>query len=170
MPHGENGLKDTINRIEQSMAMRYPKKEYLIVDSGKNILYIKTGGDTLRQAMVSCGSGAVLEDPESQRRWVFNTPRGFFKITSKLANPAWIKPDWAYVEEGEPLPDDPGHRVEMGALGDYALGLGDGYFIHGTLYTTLLGKNVSHGCIRMGKEDLEAVFNAVEIGTPVFIY
>ena len=38
-------------------------------------------------------------------------------------------------------------------MGDYALGIGSGYFIHGTLYKRLLGRNVSHGCVRLGDED-----------------
>jgi len=45
--------------------------------------------------------------------------------------------------------------VEAGVLGDYALGFGQGYFIHGTLYTRLLGRNVTHGCIRVADKDLE---------------
>ena len=61
-------------------------------------------------------------------------------------------------------------RIEAGTLGDYALGFGDGYFIHGTLYTRLLGRNVTHGCVRVGDEDLKAVFRAVSIGTKIYIY
>lgn len=159
-----------IDRIEKSLAIRFPTDEYLMVDSRSNTLYLKRGGSTLLESLVSCGSGDTLEDPESGRTWVFNTPRGFFKITSKMVDPDWIKPDWAFIEEGEPVPDDPSQRFESGALGDYALGFGNGYFIHGTLYTTLLGKSVSHGCIRMGEDDLETLFASVDIGTPVFIY
>jgi L,D-transpeptidase YbiS len=42
--------------------------------------------------------------------------------------------------------------------------------IHGTLYERLLGRSVTHGCIRLGKEDLRKVFGAVPIGTPIYIY
>jgi len=167
---GEEYRRKTIDRIEESLAMRFPGNEYLMVDSRQNVLYLKRDGETLCESIVSCGSGDTLEEPESGRSWVFSTPRGFFRITSKMVNPDWIKPDWAFIEEGRPVPDDPGQRFESGALGDYALGFGNGYFIHGTLYPTLLGKSVSHGCIRMGKEDLEALFETVDIGTPVFIY
>ena len=47
------------------------------------------------------------------------------------------------------VPTNAADRVEQGVLGEYALGFGKGYFIHGTLYTRLLGKNVTHGCIRL---------------------
>ncbi len=55
-------------------------------------------------------------------------------------------------------------------LGEYAVGIGRGYFIHGTLYSRLLGRNVSHGCVRLGDEDLRALVRATEIGTRVIIY
>ncbi|MCX5914317.1 MAG: L,D-transpeptidase, partial [Deltaproteobacteria bacterium] len=60
-------------------------------------------------------------------------------------------------------------RVEPGMLGDYALGFGDGYFIHGTLYTRLLGKNITHGCIRVGDRDLKTLYQSAPLGTKVFI-
>jgi len=61
-------------------------------------------------------------------------------------------------------------RIEKGVLGDYSLGFGNGYFIHGTLYTRLLGRNVTHGCIRVGDEDLRKVFTTAGIGTKIIIF
>jgi len=87
-----------------------------------------------------------------------------------LADPIWIKPDWAFIEEGEKIPKDFDERIDYDSLGEYGLGFGDGYFIHGTLYTRLLGRNVTHGCIRVGDEDLIIVSRAVSIGTKIFIY
>ena len=55
-------------------------------------------------------------------------------------------------------------------MGDYALGLGRGYFIHGTMYKRLLGRNVSHGCVRLGDEDLKLLYTSIPIGTRVIIY
>ncbi len=84
--------------------------------------------------------------------------------------PVWRKPDWAYVEEGEPLPERDGDRMEYGVLGSFALGIGDGYYIHGTLYTRLLGQNVTHGCIRLSEPDLNKLVDLAPLGTPVFIF
>jgi L,D-transpeptidase YbiS len=42
--------------------------------------------------------------------------------------------------------------------------------IHGTLYTRLLGRSVTHGCIRLGAEDLQAVWDAVPVGSSVYIF
>jgi len=147
-----------------------PRDHYIVIDSGKNILYLKKW-DTIRlEAVVSCGSGNVLQEPDGKRRWVFDTPKGAFIVTSKIKDPSWIKPDWAFIEEAKSIPENPQARVEEGVLGDYALGFGDGYFIHGTLYTRLLGRNVTHGCIRVGDQDLKKLFMEVTIGTPIFIY
>ena len=102
---------------------------------------------------------------------MFETPKGALSIKGKITDPVWRKPDWAFVEEGLPIPvaDDPS-RYEYGVLGDYALALGHGYLIHGTLYKRFLGQPVTHGCIRMNDEDLEAVYKTLPIGAKVFIY
>ena len=96
--------------------------------------------------------------------------RGRFEVLSKAQNPVWRKPDWAFVEEGEPIPKNPADRLDYGALGEYALYFGHGFMIHGTLYERLLGRAVSHGCIRVGRDDLRKVYAAAPIGTPIYIY
>jgi lipoprotein-anchoring transpeptidase ErfK/SrfK len=156
--------------LERRIKMLAPRGIHIMVDSGNNVLYLMKGQEILRQVVISCGSGSILEEPGGRRRWVFDTPRGEFYVKSKVRNPDWIKPDWAFIEEGEKIPKDKRERVESGVLGDYALGFGDGYFIHGTLYTRLLGRSVTHGCIRVGDEDLKAIFEKASIGTKIFIY
>jgi L,D-transpeptidase YbiS len=142
---------------------------YIVVDTADNLLYLKDGPRTLLKATISAGSGSLLIDPSGKRKWIFETPRGEFTIQSKIVKPTWYKPDWAFIEEGKPIPKNVKDRVEAGVLGDYGLGFGDGYFIHGTLYTRLLGKNITHGCIRVGDEDLKTLFQSVPLGTKVFI-
>jgi lipoprotein-anchoring transpeptidase ErfK/SrfK len=147
-----------------------PKSVYIVIDSARNTLTLKKGSEVLRTAVISCGSGSILEEPGGKRTWVFDTPRGEFQVKSKLVDPTWVKPDWAFIEEGQEIPKKQEERLENGVLGDYALGFGAGYFIHGTLYTRLLGRSVTHGCIRVGDEDLKAVFRAASIGTRIYIY
>ena len=112
----------------------------------------------------------MLDAGEGQK-WIFKTPKGELRILGKIVNPVWIKPDWAFIEESLPVPsrNDP-DRYERGSLGDYALKLGDGYMIHGTLYQRFLGLPVTHGCVRMGDEDLKIVYNNLEIGSKVYIF
>ena len=165
------GLRAKQAALRQKLAQQAPDDVYFVVDTARNRLYVKRRDEVLLEAVASTGSGTILDDPgRAGARWVFDTPRGEFAIQSKVANPVWIKPDWAFVEEGLEVPKDPGQRVEAGILGEYALGFGKGYFIHGTLYTRLLGKNVTHGCIRLKDDDLRTVFKLAKIGTQVLIF
>ena len=156
--------------IKKRIQTLFPKGLYISVDTASNILYLKEGYRILLAATISAGSGSILKNPADDRKWVFETPRGEFTVLSKFTKPTWIKPDWAFIEEGKSIPKNFVDRVEEGMLGDYALGLGDGYFIHGTLYTRLLGKNITHGCIRVGDQDLRTLYKTVPLGTKVFIF
>ena len=60
--------------------------------------------------------------------------------------------------------------IEEGVLGDYALKLGDGYMIHGTIWQRYLGLPVTHGCVRLNDADLEAVYKSLDKGAFVYIY
>jgi L,D-transpeptidase ErfK/SrfK len=156
--------------VQKKILALPPKTVYIVVDSAQNILYLKKGSETIRKAVVSCGSGSILEEPGGQRKWVFDTPRGEFFVKSKITDPTWVKPDWAFIEEGKEVPKKQEERLESGVLGDYALGFGSGYFIHGTLYTRLLGRSVTHGCIRVGDADLKAIYLASAVGTKIYVY
>lgn len=156
--------------LERQLQRLAPVGLNLVIDTAGNRVYLRRGEKIEAEMLASCGSGNTLEDPNGGRRWVFDTPRGQFTIQSKLTNPLWMKPDWAFIEEGQAIPADPAERAEPGMMGDYALGLGQGYFIHGTLYTRLLGRNVSHGCVRLGDSDLERLYRNLPIGTRVLIF
>ncbi|MGB5158461.1 L,D-transpeptidase [Desulfobacterium sp. N47] len=163
-------LKAKNSALKQKLGSFNPNGVYIVIDTGLNRLYLKRGSKTIQEAIVSCGSGNILKDPSGKRQWVFDTPMGEYHVKSKKISPVWTRPDWAFIEEGEAIPKDPSQRIEKGVLGDYALGFGNGYFIHGTLYTRLLGRNVSHGCIRVGDKDLKTIYNAAELGTRIFIF
>jgi L,D-transpeptidase YbiS len=169
-PRSSKFLKSENAALEKKLQILGPRGLYIVIDTAENVLYLKEGIKTSLKATVSAGSGSLLVEPSGTRRWIFDTPRGEFTIKSKFVNPAWVKPDWAFIEEGKPIPKNPKDRVELGMLGDYALGFGDGYFIHGTLYTRLLGKNITHGCVRVGDEDLKIVYKTASLGTKVLIF
>ncbi|MFM8552853.1 MAG: L,D-transpeptidase [Nitrospiraceae bacterium] len=157
--------------LKRQLAQLAPDGHYIVVDTARNKLLVKRRDDVVLDAVASTGSGTILDAPgKPGTRWVFDTPRGEFKVQSRLTNPVWVKPDWALLEEGLGVPTEPAQRLEPGTLGDYALGFGKGYFIHGTLYRRLLGKNVTHGCIRLSDEDLRTVYRLSKIGTAVMIF
>ncbi|HAD05146.1 MAG TPA: L,D-transpeptidase [Desulfuromonas sp.] len=163
-------LRSANESLQRKIRGLAPKGPYIVIDTAGNRVFLRQGEATLREMVASCGSGNVLEDPVGGRRWVFETPRGEFQVRSKVIDPIWIKPDWAFIEEGEPIPAKSSERAEPGMMGDYALGLGRGYFIHGTMYKRLLGRNVSHGCVRLGDDDLKHLFEKSPIGTRVMIF
>lgn len=148
-----------------------PRGVYIVIDQTQNRLYLRRNDETLLQAVCSAGSGMVLkESGGKQREWVFDSPRGRFEVLSMRRNPVWSKPDWAFVEESQPIPTNRSERLDFGSLGEYALYFGNGYMIHGTLYERLLGRAVSHGCIRVGRDDLRKVWANANLGTQIFIY
>jgi L,D-transpeptidase ErfK/SrfK len=178
LPAGDRDLKVFVSRLERRskelnarLRATAPRGVYIVIDQTQNRLYLKRDDETLLDARCSAGSGMVLKESGGKKReWVFDTPRGRFEVLTLLRDPAWLKPDWAFVEDGQPIPSNPADRIETGSLGEYALYFGNGYMIHGTLYERLLGRAVSHGCIRVGRDDLRKVWANARIGTRIYIY
>lgn len=143
---------------------------YIVVDTENNRLTLRRGGKILLTAVVGTGSRQFIEE-ETGRNWYFESPLGSLTVLGKERNPVWIRPDWSYVEENMPVPavNDP-DRIVRDVLGKYAFILGNGYKIHGTKYTELLGTHFTHGCISVGDKDLERLYKTVKIGTKVYIY
>jgi lipoprotein-anchoring transpeptidase ErfK/SrfK len=141
-----------------------------VINTTDNRFNLYRNKKLIREGFCSSGSYKMLQTQEG-RSWIFKTPKGKFWIQGKITNPTWRRPDWAFVEEGLPIPsaDDPS-RYEYGVLGDYAMALGEGYLIHGTIYKRFIGMPVTHGCVRLGDEDLKTIFNTLSIGSKVFIF
>jgi L,D-transpeptidase YbiS len=171
-PSDPGKLRNSNNSLAKRLAAlaAKPDEPYVVVDSALNRVYWRQGGTVLREMIASCGTGNVLEDPTSGRKWVFETPRAALRVIGKKAAPVWMKPDWAFIEEGEKIPKDGSGRAEPGVMGDYAVAIGDGYYLHGTLYKRLLGRNVSHGCVRLGDDDIEFIYKTTKIGTRVILF
>jgi len=100
----------------------------------------------------------------------WSTPEGVTKVVSREKNPTWrpgpgVRKE--HQDDNDPLPaaippgpDNP--------LGKYKFTLGwPEYLIHGTNKPYGVGLRSSHGCIRLYPEDIEKLFNAVPLGTPV---
>jgi len=172
LPAGDalEALRTENTRLARSLRNKIPGEAYIVVDSMNNRVYLKRGEVIELEAIASTGSSKILRDPASDRVWVFNTPRGEFSVREERRNPVWIRPDWAFIEEGLPIPRTTAERAEKGSLGEHGLYFGDGYIIHGTLYERLLGRSVSHGCIRLGRDDLRQVAAAAGVGTRIFIF
>jgi lipoprotein-anchoring transpeptidase ErfK/SrfK len=147
-----------------------PRQPYLVVSSSDNEFQIRNGKKELHHGVCSTGSFILLKAAD-KRQWIFQTPRGMYRVQVKVEAPVWRMPDWAFIEEGLPVPpSNSSERYEYGVLGEYALAFGNGYLVHGTLYQRFLGMPVTHGCIRLGDEDLREVYQAMDLGSKIFIY
>lgn len=167
----QKAISEEVQGLRRKLSGKLKNQLHILVDAKANKLYLKKGFKLLLEADVSVGRGGTLRDKKTGRTWEFVTPRGEFRVIGKGENVKWRKPDWAYVESGEvpPPPEDESRFVE-GELGAYVLNLGDGYLIHGTKKEDLLGRPASHGCVRVGAEDLEKLYAQVPVGTRVFIF
>ena len=170
LPENSKQASQELEKARALLAKTKPAKPYIVIDTHANSLYLRTEDSILFKGTCSTGSGGELIDSLTGRKWSFATPRGVFKVTSKLADPWWRKPDWAFLEDNEPIPSDPNERLDPEMLGAFAMGFGDNYYIHGTIYERLLGVSVTHGCVRLGSEDLKKLYDKVPIGTPVYIF
>ncbi len=87
------------------------------------------------------------------------SPVGIYQIVNSIADPTWYT-------KGKIVP--PG---KSNPLGTRWLGLSrKGYGIHGTNRPDSIGRNASHGCIRMRNREIEELFRMVAIGDQVELY
>lgn len=160
-----------VAKLQKQLEGYTPTNAYLIVNTSDNHFYLYKGKKLLRDGVCSTGKNEKLVSAERKYEHMFYTPFGVRKVLRKSPNPVWKKPDWAFIEDGLPIPspNDPS-RWEEGTLGKYKLEIGDGYMIHGTIYKRRMGMSVTHGCVRLLDDDLEAVYKAMEVGSKVYIY
>jgi lipoprotein-anchoring transpeptidase ErfK/SrfK len=159
-----------IQRLSRKYSAFTSGQSYIVINTTDNRFFLYQSKKLIREGFCSSGSYTMLQTT-GNKKWVFKTPKGKYWIQGKTTNPVWKKPDWAFVEEGLPIPPrDDFSRYEYGVLGDYALAIGDGYLIHGTIYKRFLGMPVTHGCVRLNDEDLEVIYKTLNIGSKVYIF
>jgi hypothetical protein len=165
-----NLMARDIERLSRKYNAYTSGQSYIVINTTDNKFSLYKNKKLVRGG--PCSTGKLLNlKTEKGKSWVFKTPKGKRSIQGKRTNPAWHKPDWAFIEEGIPVPPkDSPLRWEANVLGDYALDIGDSYMIHGTIYKRLMGMPVTHGCVRLYDEDLEVVFNTLSIGSKVYIF
>jgi lipoprotein-anchoring transpeptidase ErfK/SrfK len=163
-------LSKDIQRLSLKVNGFTSGQSYIVINTIENRFSLYTNKKLIREGFCSSGSYMMLQT-SGNKKWVFKTPKGKYWIHGKTTNPVWKRPDWSFVEEGSPIPSaNADSRYEYGVLGDYALALGDGYMIHGTIYKRFLGMPVTHGCVRLNDEDLKVIFNTLNIGSKVYIF
>jgi L,D-transpeptidase ErfK/SrfK len=114
----------------------------------------------------------VMTFPIGIGRVGWETPLGATTVTAKAKDPHWYVPlsvRQEHAELGDPLPSviPPGPE---NPLGHRVLKLDmPGYLIHGTNQPYGVGMRVSHGCVRLYPENIEYLYELVDIGETVII-
>ena len=127
----------------------------IIIYTRRKYLYLVLGNDRAKRYGIGVG------------RWGFKWS-GTEKITRMAEWPEWIPPEEMRQRE----PDLP-ERMPGGTdnpLGARALYLGNTlYRIHGTAQPWTIGTAVSSGCIRLRNQDVEELYEKVEVGSKVIV-
>ena len=71
----------------------------IVISITDNRLWYRVNDSVVFETRVATGSGKVLEKGPGGSRWKFETPRGRLKVLGKEEDPAWVPPDWHFVEQ-----------------------------------------------------------------------
>src|SRR3954470_3826540 len=89
---------DSLKALMSESPAEAANQPYIVVSMADHRLWYKQGKEVLFDAPVATGSGKELVGG-SQGQWRFETPRGRLTVKAKDENPAWVPPDWHYVEQ-----------------------------------------------------------------------
>ncbi len=95
--HAFAATDDSI-RTARKLGVVDAAKPYIVVSLADNRLWVRDRGVELFTTRVASGSGRTLEAAGSKEKYKFDTPRGKLTVKSKEIAPAWIPPDWHFVE------------------------------------------------------------------------
>ena len=140
--------------------------EHILPDAPRRGIVINL--PELRLYYYGAGFATPITYPIGVGRLGRETPLGSTSITTKRQSPTWTPPASVRAERPDlpaivpPGPDNP--------LGLFAMNLAwRNYVIHGTNKPYGIGRRVSSGCIRLYPEDIERLFDTVDVGTPVMV-
>jgi hypothetical protein len=88
-------------RIREAETAAEPPKDrpYLVISIEERRLWYRQAGQELFTTQVATGSGKTLVSESGSSHWKFDTPRGRLSVQSKEEAPAWVPPDWHFVEQ-----------------------------------------------------------------------
>lgn len=148
LPANKAGLKDLF-RQHQSPAEQ--KNVRLVIKLSDRRVYVYQN-DELQTAY-----------PIAVGREGWETPTGNYQVIQTIENPIWKHPF-----TGEIVPPGPNNPLGIRWIGFWTDGTNYIGF-HGTPNEETVGTAASHGCVRMYNQDVLALFEKVEIGTPVIV-
>ena len=134
-------------RCDNAASAPVATERRIVVSIPDRALAVVENGRVVLRFRVSVGA------PESP------SPTGEFRVINCVANPVYYHP-------GDVIPAGPDNPV-----GPRWIGLNiKGYGIHGTNEPRLIGRDVSHGCIRLRNRDVKKLFARVRVGDIVELH
>ena len=116
-----------------------------------------------RRVFVYQGQKIIASYPVAIGRRGFPTPTGQFRVIQMVREPVWEHPF-----TGQLVPSGKNNPLGARWIGFWTDGANFIGF-HGTPQENLIGRAVSHGCVRMRNRDIKALFEKVQIGTSVIV-
>ena len=149
-------------------------KRYIVVDKSDFKLRVIEERDSELRIRYTTEVGLGMDDclPEKHGGNCYYTRTGEYRVRWRIHEPDGI--DWCIPESMAEEPEYArdlarGKRCFEGALGRFALNIGESYAIHGTRDLSSLGRKESHGCIRARPEAVRRVWRYMREGDRVLI-
>lgn len=141
---------------------------HLAISIEDSVLELRHGKATLRRARVRIGPDSIIRAPDG-RTWRFVRALGERHLAEKQVSPTYTVPEWVYISRGQPVPSEDQRKV-AGGLGRYVLRLDDGTEIYTEPQEGPLKGVVKPASFVARARDLAAIFDAIKVDTPVYIY
>jgi lipoprotein-anchoring transpeptidase ErfK/SrfK len=116
-----------------------------------------------RRLYVYRADRAIASYPVAIGRRGWETPTGRFAVIQMTRDPVWQHPF-----TGQVFPAGKNNPLGARWIGFWTDGENSIGF-HGTPDERLIGRAVSHGCVRMRNRDIKALFEKVSVGTTVTV-
>jgi hypothetical protein len=157
--------------LQRELRLRAIERDevHLAISIEDSTLSLRHGEATLREVPLSIGSDSTVRSPDG-REWLLVRALGERRLARKERDADLVVPEWVYHARGETPPPEGARTVEEG-LGSYLLRLDDGTEIHTRPEDGPFAQGVRPaGFIALSESDMAAIFDAVSIETPVYIY
>lgn len=90
---------DSLQRLLSDTTSSVANKAYIVVSIEEHKIWYKQGDSVLFEAGVATGSGKSMVSESGGRQYKFDTPRGRLVVQDKEVDPAWVPPDWHFLEQ-----------------------------------------------------------------------
>jgi len=141
---------------------------YIAIDTAKRKLYLRLGGDVVREADAVFGEAKTIKSPGG-KTWTFVPVKGAFTVAGKDSDYRWTVPAWVYAMRNETAPAER-PSIENG-LGKYVIVLQDNYIIHSPPPEgSPIAGTAKPGSIMVPEADLAAIWPRITNKTRVYIF